>query len=191
MNKTLRWIFLLAMTVGGASTITAQDVAVKSNAVHWAVQGSPNAAFEMALNRKFSADVYAGFNLWDIPGKRVRHWMMQPEVRYWFCDVFNGHFLGVHAHAGQYNVGGLSVPLGRLKRLNDFRYQGYFYGAGLSYGYQWVLSKHWNVEASLGAGYARVWYEQYPCESCGSKIAESSYNYWGVSKATLSLVYLF
>ncbi len=40
---------------------------------------------------------------------RFKHWMVQPEARYWLCEKFNGHFLGVHAHYADYNVGGLKI----------------------------------------------------------------------------------
>lgn len=75
--------------------------------------------------------------------------------------------------------------------MKDHRYQGYFWGAGLSYGYQWLLGKHWNLEASIGAGFARINYDKFPCVECGARIAEGTHNYFGVTRATLSLVYIF
>jgi hypothetical protein len=45
-----------------------------------------------------------------------------------------------------------------FKALKHNRYEGWFYGAGVSYGYQWVMSKHWNLEGNIGAGYARIHY---------------------------------
>lgn len=103
----------------------------------------------------------------------------------------NGSFFGLHAHGGQFNVGSIDIPVGRLKELKDNRYQGYFYGAGISYGYQWILSNRLNLEASIGGGYARIKYEQYPCTSCGNMLKEGYYNYWGVTRATLSLLFFF
>lgn len=62
--------------------------------------------------------------------RRWKHWLVQPEARYWFCDRFSGHFLGFHAHGGQYNVGGLKNGIKFLgsdfSKLSDARYQGWF-----------------------------------------------------------------
>ena len=70
------------------------------------------------------------------------------------------------------------------------RYQGTLYGAGLSYGYQWLLSKHWSMEAVIGAGWAHLDQDKYPCAECGDKIGKDR-NYFGVTKAALSLIYFF
>ncbi len=34
--------------------------------------------------------------------------------------------------------------------MKEHRYEGYFWGGGLSAGYQWVVSNRFNIEASLG-----------------------------------------
>ena len=94
-------------------------------------------------------------------------------------------------HVAQFKLGGVDIPLGRLIQLKDERYQGYLYGAGISWGYQWVLSPRWNFEMSVGGGYARVHYEKFPCTTCGNKLSEDDYNYFGVTKAALSLIYFF
>lgn len=184
-------LMLLAALTLSAVKADAQKVAAKTNLLY-AATTSPNLALEVRTGKKTTLDVGGGISLWKFGEKTTwKHWMAQPEFRYWFCDAFNGHFLGLHAHGGQFNVGGLNIPIGRLEKLNDHRYQGYFYGAGLSYGYQWVLGRHWNLEASLGGGYARIHYEQFPCAHCGTKLDEGVYNYWGVTRGTLSLVYVF
>ena len=182
----------ILLCLSGAIGAQAQTVAAKSNLAHWAFWATPNASLELALAPRVTLDVTGGLNLWGAKSdKKMIHWLAQPEARYWLCDVFNGHFVGLHLHGGQFNAGHQDIPIGRLKVLKDARYEGYFYGAGLSYGYQWILSRHWNLEASLGAGYARIHYEKYPCATCGAKLGEGAVNYWGITRATLSLVYLF
>ena len=191
--KQLRKIVLtLALLLAAAVGAQAQKVALKTNALHWAVMGSPNAALEFAMGPKVTLDLYGGGNLWKFEKPlEVRHWLVQPELRYWFCEVFNGTFIGLHGHYGQYNVGGINLPVGRLKNLKDHRYEGYFYGAGLSLGHQWILSKHLNLEASLGGGWARTPYKKYECPVCSPLLDESTYDYFGLTRATLSLTYFF
>ena len=54
---------------------------------------------ELGLSRKWTLDVPVNYNPWKpADGKRLRHWGVQPELRYWFCERFNRTFIGVHAH---------------------------------------------------------------------------------------------
>lgn len=193
VKRSLHRIMLI-MAVAFAFSLgkgEAQKVALKTNLLYWGTT-SPNLAIEMRMGKRMTLDLGGGMSLLSLESNtRFKHWMVQPELRLWTCDVFNGHFFGLHLLGGQYNVGGINIPVGRLKTFKDYRYQGYFYGAGLSYGYQWILGRHWNMEASIGAGYARIWAEKFPCVNCGTKISEGFYDYFGVTRATLSLVYVF
>lgn len=196
--------FLFTCMLGVLFTLSAysQKAAVKTNLLYWATT-SPNLQLEFALGKKTTLELGAGFNPFILkrgtetiePGvtmnreSKVKHWLFQPELRYWPCEVFNGHFFGIHGHGAQFNIGGVDIPVGRLKKFKDNRYQGYLYGAGISWGYQWVLNPSWNIEFSVGGGYARVHYDKYPCSTCGTKLNEGVYNYFGVTKASLSVVY--
>ncbi len=139
MGKNIRYTFLstcvtLLMCMFSAN---AQKVAFKSNVPYWATGVSPNAALELSLGKKTTLELGGDFNLWTFKNnKKVKHWLAQPELHYWFCESFNGHFIGIHAHGTQYNVGGWDIPVGRLKAFKEHRYEGYLYGAGLSYSYQ-------------------------------------------------------
>lgn len=191
LKKTRKFIFALLILFGCASVSYGQNVGVKTNFVHWAAMGTPNAGLELALNRKYTLEIGGGINPFKInDNKKAKHWIIQPEVRYWLCESFNGHFFGLHALIGEYNIGGLDIPVGRLSKFKDHRYEGFAYGAGLSYGYQWVLSPKWNVEFNLGAGYTYLTYDKYPCVKCGSKIGSGTNNYFGITKAAVSLIYL-
>lgn len=168
----------------------SQSVGVKTNLAHWATT-TPNLGIEFAFSRKLTMEIGGGYNPFIYKdNKKVQHWIVQPELRFWTCESFNGHFFGLHGLIGEYNIGGVDVPVGILKNLKEHRYQGYAYGGGLSYGYQWVLSKRWNLEANLGAGYVYLDYKKYPCVKCGSLLGENTKNYFGVTKAAVSLIYL-
>lgn len=168
----------------------AQDVAVKTNLLYDAT-GTFNLGGEVAVADKWTLDLSANYNPWTFSQHRkMKHWLVQPEARYWLCRKFNGHFFGVHLHSGKYNWGGM-LPWGIDNRhLGENRYQGWLVGGGLSYGYQWTLGKHWSVEASVGVGYAYLDYTRYPCGECGKKIDEGHTNYFGPTKAALSLIYI-
>ncbi|MGI6074559.1 MAG: DUF3575 domain-containing protein [Fermentimonas sp.] len=173
------------------SGIYAQKVGAKTNFAWWGIAGSPNLQLELKTGAKSTLELGAGFNPFTFSdNKKAKHWLAQPEIRYWFCEPFNGSFFGFHLLGGQMNVGGWDINVGRLSKFKDHRYQGWFYGAGVSYGYQWILSPRWNFELNLGGGYARLEYDKFPCAKCGVKEDSGNYNYFGVTKAAISLVYM-
>lgn len=170
----------------------AQKVAIKTNLAADATS-TINLGAEFGLKKKTTLDFYVNYNPWELGGgKKFKHLLVQPEFRYWFCERFSGHFIGVHAHGGVFNVGGVTMPFGLWKGLKENRYEGELYGGGISYGYQWVLGDHWNIEGNIGVGYAHIKYDRYQCKNCGKLLDKGrNYNYWGPTKAAVSLVYLF
>ena len=107
-----------------------------------------------------------------------------------------GHFIGFHTIAGYYNIGNVNADFKFLgtdfSKLKDYRYEGWFVGAGVAYGYSWVLSKHWNLEAELGVGYTYSKSDKFECASCGEKLEDDkTHHYVGPTKAALNLVYVF
>ena len=70
------------------------------------------------------------------------------------------------------------------------RYEGWYVGGGVTAGYQWPLSKHWNLETSIGIGYDYIQYDKFKCGNCGEKLKSSHDNYVGPTKAALSLIYM-
>lgn len=191
-----RFILLLAIVIAGASqTAWAQDVAVKTNLFADAFL-SPNLGIEIGLAPKWSLDVSGQFNAWTLShDRRWKHWLVQPEARYWLCTALGGHFLGFHALAGQYNVGHIDTDVKFLgtdfSHFKGHRYQGWFGGLGVAYGYSWLLGKHWNLEAELGFGWAYTRFDRFECAGCGRRSGKGHHNYVGPTKAAVNLVYVF
>ncbi len=192
-----RVILILAVVLAGIThQVAAKDIAVKTNLIDDALL-DVNVGAELAVAPKWSIDVPASFNFWTLSHNRCwKHWAVQPGIRYWFCEALGGHFAGAHLMGGQYNVGGLDFDfkfLGtNLSSLKDSRYEGWFVGAGVSYGYSWILNKHWNIEAELGIGWAYTRYDRYPCTRCGRKLQSGkAHNYVGPTKAAINIVYVF
>lgn len=173
-----------------------QKTAVKSNLLYDAT-ATINLGAEVGLAPRWSIDLSGNFNGWTFShGRRWKHWLVQPEARYWFCDRFSGHFLGAHLLGGQYNVGGIKTHLSILgtdfSPLREYRYQGWFAGAGVAYGYSWILGRHWNLEAELGFGYIYTKYDRFRCVGYGKKVeSDRPHHYVGPTKAAINLVYLF
>ncbi len=168
----------------------SQHFGLKTNFLYWGTT-TPNLGMEVALGKKTTLEIGGGYNPFEFDkGRRFKHWLAQPELRLWTCEKFSGTFFGIHAHGGEFSIAGIKLPFGWFKNLRDSRYEGYFYGGGISIGHQWILGKHWNLEASIGGGYARIEYDKYPCNTCGPKEDSGHYNYFGVTKAALSLIYI-
>ncbi|MCD7850546.1 MAG: DUF3575 domain-containing protein [Parabacteroides sp.] len=159
--------------------------AIKTNALYWATT-TPNLGIEFVLGEKWTMDISANYNFWNFSNnKKIKHWLIQPEARYWFCDRFNGHFIGIHGHYGEYNFACI-----RCLGLKGKRYEGNLYGGGLSYGYNWLIGKRWNLEAVIGLGFTHLDYSKYPCDKCGEKIKDGVRNFFGPTKVGLNLVYI-
>lgn len=196
-SKINRIIILLTIAVADVLTgAKAQDVALKTNLL---ADGflNPNLGIEIGLAPKWSLDISGQYNGWILSnGRRWKHWAVQPEARYWFCDRFSGHFIALHAHGGQYNIGGFNGRINLFgtdaRKLRETRYQGWFVGAGIAYGYAWILGRHWNLEAEIGIGYSYTRYDRFRCTGCGKKTeTDRPHHYVGPTKAAINLVYLF
>lgn len=188
MNYMKRTLLLLLFSAATYS-VFGQHVNIKSNLLYDAT-ATINLGMEVGLGKKTSLEVSGNYNPWTFSDHRQwKHWMVQPEFRYWLCEKFDGHFFGVHAIGGQYNFNKVKLPFGLAPDLDKYNYQGDFIGAGLSYGYQWILGNHWGLEASLGLGYIYTRYDKYSCAVCGDKLESAHKNYLGPTKVGISLIY--
>ena len=178
-------IILAIVFLGACLGARGQSAAVKTNFIHGAA-ATPNLAAEFEVGRKTTLDLYGGYNWFEFnDNTKWKHYILQPEFRWWFCERFNGNFVGLHVHAGEFNVGNV----GPFRILRDGRYEGYFYGGGVSFGHHWILSDRWGFELELGLGYARMEYDQFRCAECSPKVKSGSYNYFGPTKVQASLVF--
>lgn len=186
-------IIAVMMATATINKATAQ-VAVKTNLLYDATT-TPNIGAELAVGKKHTIQLFYGLNPWkfntDEQQKYLKHWLLMPEYRYWFCHRFQGSFVGIHALGGEFDAANIKLPFGAFKELRDHRYEGWYTGAGLTYGYQWVLNKHWNFEASAGIGVVYAKYKGYECGECGKQIDDGHKTYVGPTKAALSLLYIF
>lgn len=196
MRRKIFILIIAAMALATVQRTQAQDVAVKTNIAADAL-ANVNLGAEIGLAPKWTLDLTGEFNGWTFShNRRWKHWLAMPEARYWLCDRFSGHFLGVEAHGGQYNIGGFDGKWNLFgtdaRKLKDTRYQGWFVGGGVTYGYAWILGRHWNLEAEIGIGYSYTRYDRFKCAGCGKKIESGkSHNYVGPTKAAVNLVYVF
>lgn len=214
--KLRHWLLTLLALIAPALPALCQEAGIKTNLLGWAVT-NPNLGVEIGAGRHSTISLTGALNPWNFSDERhLKSWIAMPEYRYWFCERFSGHFLGVHLLGGQYNAKNVNFPLKPLivssavtpgiepadqasadkgwpdltSDHNRGRHaEGWFGGAGITYGYQWLLSKHWNLEASLGVGYAYSKMKFYG--RCDCVIDRRTLHYVGPTHANLSFMYLF
>jgi hypothetical protein len=294
IKENMKKIALLLVLLTFGVKVYAQEQALKTNLLY-DLTTTVHLGYEVVLDKKITLDIWGNYNPWvlgykwvGIEGtrdvfaekreKKLKHWMLQPEVRWWLCEKFNGHFFGFHLHGGQFNVGSMSLPfrIGRYKynfsqdkegkMLDQFgqlkptdvtdgdylgkypvkmstgdaagateekqtsgtqykpgtapyrglvnyaglseatnqiiyanadrdgvytnSFEGWFVGAGVSYGYHWVLSTRFSMEFTLGAGFAYLDYRKTRCTECRQVIAEDNGWYVGPTRAGVSLIWM-
>ena len=159
-------------------------IALKTN-VPFDALAVQNLAFEVQVHKHITIDFPVMWSISDIEREHgLRTIAFQPEGRWWLkSSQEGGHFFGLHAHAAWFNL-----------KWEDNRYQTEkcpLLGAGISYGYRLPLGKHWGAEFNFGFGYANMKYNTYYNIENGARIDSRLRNYWGITRAGLSLVYRF
>ena len=195
MRRILYIITVIISACYATQGVAQNRIAIKSN-ILYDLFLSPNAGIEMGVASKWSLDISGNYNDWKVNDHLWKHWFIQPEARYWLCERFGGHFLALHAIAGEYNFGNIKNSVKFLgsdfSKLSHQRYQGWGVGLGAGYGYCWMLARHWSIEAEIGFGWIYTRYDSYPCRNCGNKIDKNRvHNYVGPTKAAVNLIYVF
>ena len=140
----MKKLFALITFLIAALSASAQKAAVKTN-ILYDVTTTLNIGVEFKVAPKWSIDLSGNYNPFDLgKDRKMKHWLVQPEARYWLCEAFNGHFLAIHALGGGFNVADMDLKI--FPSFKNYRYQGNMYGAGLGYGYQscWETAGIWD-----------------------------------------------
>ena len=167
---------------------SAQKVAVKTNALYWATM-SPNISAEVGLAPHWTLEVGGGLNPFTLKNNRKwKHYQWQGEARYWICERFYRHFIGIHAGGGELNIARTAFPWPRIS--SDKRYEGWAVKAGVSYGYSFVLGGRWNMEATVGFGVIHADYDRYGCMSCADLDGHFTKTFLAPTQVGISLIYM-
>lgn len=187
-------------------------VAVKTNLLYDATL-TPNLGVEWGFAPQWSAQLSGSYHgteeWWRLGGEiRLGHWLVQPQVKYWFCEKFAGAFVGINGIFGRVMaVGSFPLDFSQINPQYGVNLRSYLmedcptYGVGLSAGYDFVLGRHWNLELELGVGYVDAIGNDFEMEKDAnghyflSEGAEPYYtghhDYFGPTKLAVSIVYLF
>jgi hypothetical protein len=196
MNRLIKISIISLLLVFAAGKAKSQVVGIKTNVLYWATGGTINIGAEVSLGKKLTLDLGVTGNPWVFGprelNRKIWHWTANGEIRFWQWQKFNRGFLGVHLLGGSFDSGGITLPLGAFTVLRNHRLEGGMAGLGVSYGWQWYLGPHWNLEATLGVGYMYVVYNKFGCRTCDEMLESNTVkHYFGPTKVGVSFMYLF
>jgi hypothetical protein len=173
-------------------------LAVKTNLLYDAMT-SIDLGVEMKVRDKMTLNLSLTGNGWEFnDGRKLKHIIFQPELRRWNCTAFSGAFWGVEVHGGYYDAGGMlpwgfrnGKMFGAIKNdtIDQNRFEGWLAGAGITYGYHWILGNRLSLEAELGLGYTYLGYDRYD-RAKNASLGSGHANWFGPTKASISLVYI-
>ena len=175
------------MTFVGVEKANAQTLALRNNLLYDATL-TPNIGAELRIDSAWTAGVNIGVNAWDIDkskNKKWRHFLIAPNIRRYFGHKSDkpasSSLWGIPADASRrisylefdaifshFNVGNTKIPFGLYKSIQDRRLQGDLFALGGKYGYSWILSRDWRLEAEAGIAIGYAWFKEYDCDHCGT-----------------------
>ena len=86
MNRGFKFYALLIVGLFLSLGTNGQGVAVKTNLLYDAT-ATINAGVEVGLAKRWTLDFSGNYNNWEMSNNRQwKHWLVQPEARYWFCN---------------------------------------------------------------------------------------------------------
>jgi hypothetical protein len=200
MSRKITFILLFFFSFGIASN--AQKFAVKTNGLYLAT-ATPNLGLEAAMGERWTIEIEGGYNPWTFDvekNMKIKHWLVSPEFRYWFCNSFQGHFIGINGNYTQYNIGSLPFNVPNVfvtlsgpettPDLQNARVEGWAVGAGLTYGYAFPITRRWNLELTCGLGWWYTIYDQFESRPCGLFQQRVEKHLLGPSTLGVSFVYM-
>lgn len=136
--------FVLIFSVlcfGGMQMMNAQRLVGKTNLLYWCT-GTINAGLEVRVSRHYTINVEGEINPLAFGEKSLKHYAIQPEVRYWMTGRPQAQwFYGVLGTIGRKEMN----ITGTNKHVDTF-------GGGISAGYVFVLNQRLSLETSLALG---------------------------------------
>ena len=168
-------VFVVTLTVLSAGRVEAQTLSLRNNLLY-DVSLTPNLGVDLKIDSLWTLGVVAGLNAWDIDkakNEKWRHFLIEANTRHWLNDsVFHKNFLEADLIYSHFNVGNTTIPFSLYDAIKEKRLQGDLIALGAQYGYSWILSRHWRVEAEAGLAIGYAWFKEYDCPHCGTYLGE-------------------
>lgn len=169
--------------------LKAQTLAVSTNACDWALLGTANIEAQISVAQHISIEAGAKYNPWKFTTENPhltiqnRQATLYAGFRYWPWYVFSGWWIEAKGQYGSFSQSGFWRPA--LEQCSAI-------GAGLSFGYTFMLSKNINLDIGAGAwGGRKLKRSLYDCPSCLNLREEGPENFIDLDNIRISFMYLF
>lgn len=148
----------------------------------------PAIGLEWRVNSSMGIKLDGSFSRWGgKQGKVQKAWLLNPEIR-WYIGSRKRFYAGASGNYGEYNI--YKYPIGNLLS-KDTGYQGHIWNAGLTVGYQLLLSRSISLDFNLGLGYLCSDYDSFDLTN-GRRIYQErskTKKTWGPTQAGISFVW--
>lgn len=186
--KHIRLILVLVL-LGVAARVSSQDFSLSTNVLDYARLGTLNMNASLGFARHFSAEAGLRYNPFTFKGRegvadtmQARQRTVAAGVRYWPWHIHSGWWLAGKAQYQEFNMGGITEAATR---------EGDRYGAGLTGGYTYMVSPHFNMEFGIGLWGGHEVFTVYQCPTCGKVVDSGQKAFLLPNDALLGLVYVF
>ena len=151
-------------------TIATKKLYVKANALFLPL-GVLNAGLEYQLNQKVTLQGDFLISPWkSFAGKYAQAYMLGFEGRYYFKEAFKHWYVGANISGARYIIQKYNywksadyqyTPTSPVYNASDLYQDGYSVMFGATVGYQFEISKNWNLDLYAGAGSIQSFYKGY------------------------------
>lgn len=195
MKKILISLFAILAVFVGSVSAQGVKVAAKLNVVPLAV-GVVNAGVDIGFANHWVVGV-EGYGVVLNPYKDntkalelYKGWGVDAHMRYYFCENFNGHHIGLYA-VGSF-IDRMRVDAKWISTLftgsfnpNNARDVKVIAG-GIEYGYHFPLSYRWGLDIYIGGGLIYADYKE-----ANSTTRHNTGLQWSISKGGIAFTYIF
>lgn len=187
MRKTISMIAVLLLAAGVRAG--AQEMSVSTNLMGYVNLGTMNLETSWGFARHWTANAGIRYNPFTFPGREGVADRMQSRqrtvalgARYWPWHIHSGWWLAGKAQYQEFNRGGLT----EAETVEGDRF-----GGGLTGGYTYMVSEHFNLEFGAGAWAGYEIYTTYACPECGRVVDSGQRKFFLPNEVVLGLVYVF
>lgn len=134
-------VILVVLSCGGMQVMNAQRLVAKTNLLYWCT-GTINAGLEFRVSRHYTLSLEGEINPLAIGDKSLKHYAIQPEVRYW----------PMGRPQARWFYGAIGTIGRKETNLTGTHSHTDTFGGGVTGGYVFVLGQRLSLETSLALG---------------------------------------
>ena len=183
-----RLVVTALLAVLSSFAMYAQKLSVATNLIDYACLGTLNVEVSYTMSQHWSLTAGIKYNPFTFhKGDADRQFQNRQQsyalgVRYWPWHSLSGWWVSGRVRYQEYNMGGL------VSRETE---EGDKVGLGLSAGYTYMISRHFNVDFGVGCWGGRAWYRRFSCPVCGMTVKDGRKWFLLPDDLMISFAYVF